>query len=310
MSELILHHYPMSPFSHKVRTVFGFKRLDWKSVIIPAILPKPDVLALTGGYRKTPILQIGADIYCDTALICDVLEHEHPDPTLYPPEHKGLARVVAQWADTTMFWAAMSYNFQSRGLQALFASADRAAGEAFVNDRQAMGIPLMSTPEAVIAYRSDLRRIAGMLDEHPFLLGDQPCIADFAAYHPLRFTRVATPELASIFDATPQVLEWMDRIAQLGVGHMEKFTAQEALTVAADAEPVPLPDTEVFINDHGIDLGTKVSIAAERFGVEPTIGKLVAATRTRYTLSRIDARVGHVHVHFPRVGYVMKAFDH
>ncbi|QIL80645.1 glutathione S-transferase family protein [Diaphorobacter sp. HDW4A] len=307
MSELILHHYPMSPFSHKIRTIMGYKQLAWKSVIVPGFMPKPDVEALTGGYRRTPYLQIGADIYCDTALICDVLEHHESTPTLYPEHRKGLSRVVAQWADEQMFWAAMSYNFQPHGLQVLFANADRSLAETFVNDRKAMGFPLMNAPEAAVNYRSDLRRIGSMLDENVYLLGDQPCIADFAVYHPLWFTRIATPNLANIFDATPQVLTWMDRIATLGVGRMEKLSMPEALTVAASAEPAALPEHEVFLDDHGIELGSKVAISAASFGVEPTIGKLIAATRTRYTLARVDARVGNIHVHFPRVGYVMKA---
>ena len=84
MHELILHHYLASPYSEKVRLVLGFKKLRWKSVIIPAIMPKPDVIALTGGYRRTPLLQIGADVYCDTTLICRVLERIASTPTLFP----------------------------------------------------------------------------------------------------------------------------------------------------------------------------------------------------------------------------------
>ena len=84
MTELILHHYPMSPFAEKVRLMLGYKQLAWRSVIIPPVMPKPDVVALTGGYRRTPILQIGADVYCDTALIARVLEARQPQPTLYP----------------------------------------------------------------------------------------------------------------------------------------------------------------------------------------------------------------------------------
>ncbi|HEX3451354.1 MAG TPA: glutathione S-transferase N-terminal domain-containing protein, partial [Isosphaeraceae bacterium] len=72
MKQLILHHYPMSPFAEKIRLILGFKNLHWSSVLIPNIMPKPDLTALTGGYRKTPVLQIGADIYCDTALIAEV----------------------------------------------------------------------------------------------------------------------------------------------------------------------------------------------------------------------------------------------
>ena len=138
MSDIILHHYPTSPFAEKIRCVLGFKQLAWKSVIIPAIMPKPDVVALTGGYRKTPILQIGSDVYCDTALICDVLEHLQPTPTLYPAAHKGMARVLAQWADTTLFWAAMGYNLQPKGAAAMFEGAPPEAAKAFGTDRAAM----------------------------------------------------------------------------------------------------------------------------------------------------------------------------
>ncbi len=74
MADIILHQYATSPFSEKVRLLLGAKGLAWQAVEIPAILPKPDLLALTGGYRRTPVMQVGADIYCDTALICEVLD--------------------------------------------------------------------------------------------------------------------------------------------------------------------------------------------------------------------------------------------
>src|SRR5436190_12933567 len=68
-NELIFHHYDPSPFSEKVRLVLGLKRLAWSSVIVPMVLPKPDLVPLTGGNRRTPVLQIGADVYCGTNLI-------------------------------------------------------------------------------------------------------------------------------------------------------------------------------------------------------------------------------------------------
>ncbi len=195
MPDLILHHYPSSPFSEKIRLVLGYKKLAWKSVIIPAIMPKPDVLALTGGYRKTPILQVGADIYCDSALICDVLEHVQPEPTLYPPHLKGVSRVFAQWADTTLFWAAMAYNLQPKGAAHVFAKAPPEAAKAFSEDRKAMSSNMvrLRPGDATSAYRSYLRRIAHMAEEHDFLFGTDPCVADFAAYHALWYTRVQVP---------------------------------------------------------------------------------------------------------------------
>jgi glutathione S-transferase len=307
MSDLILHHYPTSPFSEKVRLILGHKQLAWQSVIIPRMMPKPDVLALTGGYRRTPFLQIGADIYCDTALICDVLEHRQPAPTLYPEHLKGAARVLAQWADSTLFWAAMGYNLSPKGAAAMFAGQPPEAAQAFAADRGAMRSNMTSLRpgDATVAYRSYLRRLSTMVEEHAFLLGDAPCVADFSAYHPLWFTRVVNPAVADILNATPAVLTWMDRMAALGHGHLSKLTATEAIAIAAAAEPAPLAD-DVFQDDHGIDLGSRVTIAAESFGPEPTEGILRAATRTRYTLERTDERAGTLHVHFPRIGFVLR----
>jgi len=308
MSELILHHYPTSPFAEKIRLILGYKNLPWKSVIIPMILPKPDVVALTGGYRKTPVLQIGADIYCDTALICDVLEHLRPMPALYPEPSKGLARTLAHWADHTLFWTSMAFNTQPKGLAQMFGNAGPDAARAFGEDRKAMstGMARLRPADAAAAYRSYLRRISDMLDDLPFLLGEVPCIADFAMYHPLWFTRVRTSVLADILNATPAVLEWMDRMAAIGHGSMEKFSSKEAIAVAAASMPVPLHD-DIFQDEHGIPLGSRVLVGGESFGPEPTEGELIAATRMHYTLRRTDERAGTVHVHLPRIGYSLKA---
>jgi hypothetical protein len=149
-------------------------------VIIPQIMPKPDVVALTGGYRKTPFLQIGADIYCDSALICDVLEHRQPTPTLYPKDQKGLARIVAQWADEKLFWAAMAWNFSPKGAAQMFGGSPDAPVEqwglkakVFGDDRAKMrvGMPRLPAPDAAAAYRSYLRRLSDMLEGQAFLLG-------------------------------------------------------------------------------------------------------------------------------------------
>jgi glutathione S-transferase len=306
--DIIFHHYPLSPFAEKIRTVMGFKQLAWKSVIVPAIAPKPDVVALTGGYRKTPILQIGRDVYCDTALICDVLEHLQPTPTLYPARDKGLARIVAQWADSTLFWSAMAYNFQPEGAAAVFAAAPEGTAQAFGADRAAMraGAPRQAPGDAAAAYQSYLRRLADMLEDQFFLLGNAPCVADFAAYHPLWFTRTQVPVLASILNATPAVLAWMDRIAAFGHGSIQKFSSGDAIARCAAAnDGFPLHDSR-FQDEHGIALGSQVTIAAESFGTETSQGELIGASRTRYTIRRQDPRAGSVLVHFPRIGYALK----
>ena len=74
MAQLILHHYELSPFGTAMRLALGLKGLSWKSVEAPLVSPKPDLSALTGGYERIPVMQIGADIYCDTARSTAALE--------------------------------------------------------------------------------------------------------------------------------------------------------------------------------------------------------------------------------------------
>ncbi len=308
MPDLILHHFATSPFSEKIRLVLGYKQLAWKSVHIPPIMPKPDVQALTGGYRRTPLLQVGADIYCDTALICDRLEHEQPLPSLYPPQHKGLARILAQWADTSLFWAAVSHASQPAGLADLFGTLPPEAAKAFGEDRKAMtvGMTRLRPADATSALKSYLRRLSESLETQACLIDATPGLADFAAYHPLWYVRTRTPSLAGVFEAFPSVLAWMDRMAAIGHGRFERLDSADAIAVAAAAEPLPVGQ-QTFQDDHGIALGSRVTVAAESFGTETTEGELVAATRMHYTLRRSDPRAGTLHVHFPRIGYVLKA---
>lgn len=309
MPELILHHFLTSPFSEKVRLVLGYKQLSWQSVIVPSILPKPDVVALSGGYRRTPLLQIGADIYCDTALICEVLEQLQPSPSLYPAPVAGLSRLLAQWADTSLFWAAIA---GPRDPARMYGGVPQAAA-AFIEDRKAMfgSMALLPSADAGAACKCYLQCLADMLAHQPYLLGAQPCIADFAAYHPLWLTRIRSPAHADILQPTPALMGWMDRIQAVGHGTMQQdLDSTQAIAIAASSEPLPvghgpLPGG-VFADEHGISPGSRVSVTAESFGAEATEGELLAATRTHYSLRRTDARAGTVHVHFPRIGYVLK----
>jgi glutathione S-transferase len=227
--------------------------------------------------------------------------------------HKGLARVLAQWADERLFWAAMSYNFQPKGMAQIFGGgAPEQWGpiaRTFGEDRARMrtAVPRAPAPDAAAAYRSYLRRLSDMLHDQRYLLGDAPCLADFAAYHPLWFTLTQTPVVADILEATPTVQAWMARLAGIGHGRSSSLDAAAAVArcAASPGTASVLPD-HPFQDEHGIPLGSRVSITSDSFGPEPSRGELVAATRMHYTIRRVDERAGVVHVHFPRVGYVLK----
>ena len=308
MSGIILHHYQTSPFSEKVRLVLGYKALAWQSVMIPQIMPKPDVVALTGGYRRTPFMQIGADIYCDTALICDEIERRFPTPTLYPVDaSRGLIDTVAQWADTTLFWSgAIGYAFQGKGLAFIFDGVPPEVAKAFGADRAAMraGAPRTPPADSAGALRVFLQRINDMLGDKPFLLSSAPSLADFSAFHPLWFIRRIAP-LADILASADRVLPWMDRVAALGHGTMSKLSSADAIDISRNATPAE-PSTTGFRDEHGISLGERVNITPLDYAFDPVAGELVVAGANELAVRRVDERAGTVVVHFPRVGYRMQ----
>ena len=324
MADLYFHHYVASPFAEKIRLMFGHKHLTWHSVLQPSIMPKADLQALTGGYRRIPVLQIGNDIICDTALISDMLELLVPMPSLFPEGCEGAARCVAQWADSTLFTAAMAFNFQPKGAAEFFKGQSPEIAGAFAEDRKAMraGSARMMPGDAAGAFKNYLHRIEQMLGRERFLFGAAPSLADFSCYHSLWFTR-RLPALSAVFSATPAVLPWMDRMAALGQGTIRESDALAALAACkavADASgeaslaPLALPPVLANVlltaptqDEHGVALGSQVGIVADSFGVEMSQGELIAASANHYTIRRSDPRCGWVRVHFPRVGFAMRA---
>jgi glutathione S-transferase len=305
MNELILHHYPMSPFAEKVRLMLGYKQLAWRSVLIPPVMPKPDVVALSGGYRKTPILQIGADVYCDTALIARVLEARQPSPTLYPAA-APLAVPLAQWADGTLFWAAVSWAMQPAGAAAILSTQPPEVLKAFAADRAAMraNAPRLALGDATAQLKQHLSAIAAQLQQGgPWLFGDAPCIADFAVGHCLWFIRLAKP-VAHLLDDYPLIGPWLDRLFAIGHHSAAEMSSADALGVAASAGTHAPTIVEPGL---GFEAGQAVTVAATDYGVDPVAGTLVGLSLNESVLSRSDARAGTVHVHFPRFGFQLRA---
>lgn len=307
MSDIILHHYPNSPFAEKIRLILGFKQIKWQSVIIPVIMPKPDLTALTGGYRRTPVMQIGADIYCDTALISEVLERISPAPSLYPAPLAGLARTLSHWADSALFWAAIGHCFQPAGIESMFGHLTPEQIKAFTDDRAQMrgNAPRMAPAEATGHLAEYLRRLEDMLaDGKPYLLGQHPTIADFSVYHPLWYVRNAK-SVAGILDATPTLLTWLVRMAAFGHHEFEKMRSEQALAIARDGTPVATDGTP-FVNSHGVERGDRVTITPTDYALDPVEGELVLSTANELAVRRSDERGGTVVVHFPRIGFRLK----
>lgn len=311
MHDLILHHYPASPFAEKARLLLGFKQLSWRSVTIPPVMPKPDLTALTGGYRRTPVLQVGADIYCDTALIARRLETEKSTPALLPEGREFVAAALAQWADSILFLHAVSLVFQPESMAQRFAQVPKEFVKIFSKDRAQLfssgsvaAIPLEQArghwPVLMARLQQQLAR-----EDDEFLLGSAPCIADFAVAHCLWFLK-ATPVTAPLVDDYPEVAAWLSKVLGVGHGSHSELSAEEALSIARDATPAALPD-EALGEPNGFLVGQQVAICAVDYGTDPVEGELLFAGTEELILRREDERAGVVHVHFPRIGYRIEA---
>jgi glutathione S-transferase len=305
MSQLILHHFASSPFAEKVRMMLGFKGLAWTSVQIPNIMPKPDLVALTGGYRRTPVMQIGADIYCDTALIADLLEQLEPEPTLYPRSVEAASRTLAQWADATLFWTAIPYTMQPEGLAVMFKGVTPEQMKAFAEDRNALrnNAPRMRIPEARLNFEIYLGRLEAMLGEQAFFFGDEPSIADFSIAHCLWFVTRGGP-VAEILKPHQKLVTWFDRMRTFEHAPAQDIPSGAALDIAQASTPLASKGLEVDV--HGFGLGEKVQVAATDYGTDPIFGTLYSATRDAFAIRREDPRAGVVVVHFPRLGFEVR----
>ncbi|MGO4810178.1 glutathione S-transferase family protein [Cupriavidus sp. 2MCAB6] len=305
MADLILHQYATSPFSEKIRLLMGAKGLAWQAVEVPPILPKPDVVALTGGYRRTPILQVGADIYCDTALICEVIDSVAPAPALYPAAQAASARVAASWFDTALFTAAVTYLFQPAGAQSMLGHLTPAQIQAFAADRKAMrgdtNALRMPLPEAIALLHETFGRLEQQFTAGvAHVAGPELSVADFSLYHNVWFIRRAS-ELARLLDAYPAVQAWYDRMQACGHGTVRVIGSEAALDVAQRTDP--LAQTGGVAADSGFEAGDAVTVTPTDYARDPVAGVLVALDAHRAVLRRQDPRAGAVNVHFPRQGY-------
>jgi glutathione S-transferase len=299
MPSLLLHQYDTSPFSEKVRKLLALKRVPWGAVTQPTIMPKPDLLPLTGGYRRIPVLQIGADVYCDTQLIVRTLEHLHPTPTMYPGGSEGTCHAWNLWADRLLFLPVVAV---------VFAEIGATVPPEFIEDRTKMmpGRNFADIPKQAPHAREQIRALTAILetalaDGRPFLLGRDLSLADAACWNPLWFLRIA-PGSPALLEPLPRLREWMSRMDALGDGERSEVTPADALAIARESRPAAAPAADPG-EPNGLTPGVRVAVTPDDYGFDPVAGELVFSGVHEIALRRQDAAVGEVVVHFPRYGF-------
>jgi len=309
-SSIILHQYDVSPFSEKVRVVLGIKGLEWYACDEPVIMPKPDLVALTGGYRKIPVMQIGADIYCDSQIIIRELERRFPSPSVFVGGDKGLGWGLSVWADRSIFTNTVTVVFGG-----MADGSNDLANEAFRKDREALtGRPFdanamkMAAPMMAEQLRAQLDWLEHQLaDGRSYLMGAQAGIADASAFYNLAFARWVYPAALTLLQTFPNVAAWEKHVKAVGHGMRHEMGRVEAIAIAKAAASTEKPHTDPN-EPNGLKTGDRVTVMADDYGRDPIAGELVSSSAQHIAIKRNDPRVGDVVVHFPRVGFfVMKA---
>ena len=299
----ILHHFEASPFSEKIRIIFGFKRIAWQSVLIPRIMPKPLLVPLTGGYRRTPVMQIGADIFCDTQIIQREIEARFPEPSLFPGHNHGLPWMTGLWTDRIFFGTAVFLVFGSLG--------DKVP-QSFVDDRTKLrGAPfdVKAMTAAVPHHRDQFRTQAAMIEAQleggqPFLLGEFSLV-DAGCYMNIWYVRSNLPELADeLLAEFPRLRDWEARVRALGHGTRSDISGEAALQIAAKASPA-LPAKDAVQDFGNRKVGDRVKISADEPVKTPIDGEIVSQSVDHIAIRRHDPALGEIVVHFPRMGYLV-----
>ena len=301
--EWVLHHYEASPYAEKIRLMFGYTGLRWHSVISPPMPPRPNLDPLTGGYRRIPVAQKGADLFCDTALIALEIAMETDRAALRPDSLSDDTRALVAHAQGDVFFSVISSESPLKVLASLVGKFGVRETYRFFKDRSGMmkgatiRPPSGKRAAAVIStFFSDMDAI---LAGQEFLDGENPGYADFAAIHPVKFK-------ADFFETVlPEALthlnRWYAAMLALGYGERCELDPADAFKVAAQSEPRPLPpsDPHEYLNQ-------QVNIAPTDYGQVPVTGQLLTVTAERYVVARQTDDFGAVHVHFPRAGYAVK----
>jgi glutathione S-transferase len=283
--------------------VFGLKNIEWTSVLISRIMPRPDLMPMTGGYRRTPVLQIGADIYCDTQCILRELERRFPDPTLFPRGYQGLASASAMWADRSFFQNTVNLVFGSL--------ADKVPQD-FIADREQLrgakfDVPAMNAaiPQMRDQFRAHVAWIEAQLgDDRPWMCGDAPSLCDVNAYMNLWYVRAHLPNTDKMLAEFALTKAWDARLRAVGHGRRSEISTADALAIAAAATPQTTEQPDPH-DPNRRKPGDRVEIVPDDYGKIRVGGEIVALSSQHIAIRRLDPVAGETVVHFPRAGFLV-----
>ena len=296
---LILHQYDISPFSQKAQKMMGLKGLSWQSVEMPMIAPKPDVEALTGGYRGTPVLQIGRDVFIDNWMIARALDEFDANGPAVNVQGGLREAALYAWAErlfTPLLHAALAV-YQSKwdadflaDRKRVFPDVNFDTLEAGDSDRRSQVRAYLGTVEAQLSMGQG------------FLGGAQADGWDIHVWGMVWMIYSALPTLMPIVETFPRLTDWYERMSALGTGDRADAEIDIAWQALKEGPAKPLPDTP----DHeslAQWVGHAVDISVGSADRGSASGRLLAVDHEQVVLGVEPISGEAAQVWFPRFGY-------
>lgn len=192
---LELYQFELSQYSEKVRLILDYKGLAYRKIEVAPGVGQLDLFRLSG-QRRVPVLKDGSTVINDSTAIAMYLDRQYPDKPLIPsdPKQRGLCLLMEEWADQSIgllsrkvLFGALSQNQDLRTAilpnqtpDFLKTVVGAVPGELLDIVGAGVGYGLDAVKEARDSLKQDLEALSLLLLDQPYLVGNQPCLADFA----------------------------------------------------------------------------------------------------------------------------------
>jgi glutathione S-transferase len=296
----ILYHYLASPYSEKLRLALGVAGIQWGSVIVPQQPPRPFLDVFLSGYRRIPVLQIGAHFYCDSALAFDALAEV--SDRLKPAGHLSRTNeLLRRHAEDRIFFAVIAAASPISVLRLLAQDLGFFGLFRFLKDRSDMmkgsTVEKLSQRAAARLVKDFVEQLNGLLKQDRFLGGAHAGYLDLCCYHPLWMASVINRETLSALP--PLVQAWMQRVAALGHGSPMPICQNEI------HDKVIADRFQNFVGEVSgpFEQGSLVSVRPTDYARDSTEGYLVLLDEYQCVIKRNAPSGDAVFLHFPTIGF-------
>ena len=192
---LELYQFELSQYSEKVRLILDYKGLPYRKIEVTPGIGQVDLFRMTG-QKQVPVLKDGDRYLADSTEIAKYLDRAYPDRPIIPtdPQERGLCLLIEEWADESIgiksrkaLFGAISQdqNFRKSLLPTTTPDLLKNLVEVIPSDLlRVLGFGVGYSPEvlksAMTDLKQDLEALSLLLSNRPYLVGDQPTLADLA----------------------------------------------------------------------------------------------------------------------------------